>query len=341
MPRVVPDALAIKPFLKRGALVAAANWQVILLQFIAESAFKILLAVPIVAAACLAALLIGESALDLATRDARQVLSLLLSALAQHPGALACYLLGTVVTIAGGAVLTFLAKGGTVAVLVRAERHAPAVEDPPLRLAVFRRAEQFRLERFSAGARRLFPRYLRLGLTLMGVYGGLALAYVLVIYGSYRVVASTGLLVGWTLVAAGLSGVLVLAITVVNLLYLLAQIVVAADNCTVAAAASRVAGFLRREYRLVGLLFMALLIIVSLATVASVLATASLGVIGFIPVLGLAVLPIQVMAWLARGLVFQYLGLTALCAYVRLYRGTASERMTDARRLASAPSPAS
>ena len=33
-------------------------------------------------------------------------------------------------------------------------------------------------------------------------------------------------------------------------------------------------------------------------------------------------LPLQVGAWLLRGMVFQYLGLTALCAYVRLYRGS-------------------
>ena len=80
-------------------------------------------------------------------------------------------------------------------------------------------------------------------------------------------------------------------------------------------------GFLRAEYRDVALVFAVMLCIVGLATAASILATASLGFIGFVPVVGLAVLPLQVVAWLVRGVVFQYLGLTALCAYVRLYRG--------------------
>ncbi|HZA35809.1 MAG TPA: hypothetical protein VE505_12815, partial [Vicinamibacterales bacterium] len=50
--------------------------------------------------------------------------------------------------------------------------------------------------------------------------------------------------------------------------------------------------------------------------------TAGLGFIGFIPIVGLTVLPLQLAAWLARGLIFQYLGLTALSAYARLYHGT-------------------
>ena len=51
------------------------------------------------------------------------------------------------------------------------------------------------------------------------------------------------------------------------------------------------------------------------------LATAALGLIAFVPFVGLAALPLQVGAWLVRGLLFQFLGLTALVAYLRLYRG--------------------
>ena len=56
-------ALTIKPLLKRGALLAAANWEVVVLQYIAESAFKLMLIVPVAAAAFLVALLVGGSAL--------------------------------------------------------------------------------------------------------------------------------------------------------------------------------------------------------------------------------------------------------------------------------------
>jgi hypothetical protein len=315
-------ASTVKPLLKRGALVAAANWEVILLQFIAEASFKLLLVVPVVAAAFLVVLLVGGSALDLASRDARQIYSLVLGALGEHPGALASFVAGVLVIAGGGAALTFLAKGGTVSVLVRAERHAPAVEEPPLRLRTFRRAEVFAVHRYSEGARRYFRRYAALGVLLALAYAVLGGAYLAAVLASYRIVRDFGLIVGWTLIATGLSGALVLAITVVNLLYLLVQLAVAFDNCSLGRAVGRVAGFLRAEYRDVTLVFAVMLGIVGLATAASILATASLGFIGFIPVVGLAVLPLQVVAWLLRGVVFQYIGLTALCAYVRLYRGS-------------------
>ena len=37
----------LKPVLKRGALVAAANWQVTLIQATADSLFKLLIATPV------------------------------------------------------------------------------------------------------------------------------------------------------------------------------------------------------------------------------------------------------------------------------------------------------
>ena len=323
-------ALTLKPLLKRGALVAAANWEVVVAQFIAEAAFKLLLAVPVVGAAFLVALLVGGSALDMAAADVRAVLALVLSALAEHPGALAAYLLGVLVVVVGGAALTFLVKGGTVAVLVQAERHAPPVEQPPLRAAVVRRAGTFSLDRFTEGCARYFRRYFTLGLVLLTVYAIVGVTYLAVVLGTYRVVAARGPVVGWTLIATVLSAGLVLGVTVINLLYLLAQLTIAADNCGLRAAMVRVGRFLRRDLRTIAVVFAAMLAVVGLATVASILATAGLGFIGFIPVIGLTVLPLQLAAWLARGLIFQYLGLAALGAYARLYRGSGTARGVSA-----------
>jgi len=276
-------------------------------------------------------LLVGGSAVDLASRDARQVLSMVVAALAAHPGALGAYIVGTVMIVAGGAALTFLAKAGTVSVLVRAERHAPPLEVPPLRLAAFRRAEVFAVHRYSDGAARLFGRYLVLGICLSALYVVLAAMYLAAVLASYQLVQGTGLVVGWTLIATGISGALVLAITIVNLLYLLVQIAVAFENCSLRRGVAAVARFLLAEYREVAIVFAVMLGIVGLATAASILATASLGFIGFVPVVGLAVLPLQVVAWLVRGIVFQHLGLAALCAYVRLYRGSQAGGVVPAR----------
>lgn len=316
------QALTLKPLLKRGALVAAANWEVVVLQYIAESAFKLMLIVPVGAAAFLVALLVGGSAWDIAGSDARHIAALVLAGLSEQPLALATFLGGVVIIVLGGAMFTFLVKGGTVAVLVRADVEAPAVEAPPLRVATVRRAAAFDLDRFTDGCRRFFRRYLVLGLMLIALYGGIAVAYMFAVLTSYHAVVERASFVGWTLVASIISVALVLGVTVVNLLYLLTQIVVAAEDCGVRAAMSRVRRFLALEHRRVAAVFVVMLAVVGLATVASILTTAGLGFIGFIPIVGLTVLPLQLAAWLARGLIFQYLGLGALSTYARLYHGT-------------------
>jgi len=123
-----------------------------------------------------------------------------------------------------------------------------------------------------------------------------------------------------------LTAVFVGWITIVNLLYLLMQIVIAADDCSVAAAGSRVLAFLRHEWRSVGTVFLVVLGLVVTTTAASVLATAVLGLLGFVPILGqilsLAVVP---LAWVLREVVFQFIGLASIGAYVKLYRTFAAE----------------
>ena len=71
----------------------------------------------------------------------------------------------------------------------------------------------------------------------------------------------------------------------------------------------------------VAAVFAVVLGIVVFATGASLMATAALGLISFVPLLGLTVLPLQLGAWLFRGLVFQYVGLSSIGAYLKLYRG--------------------
>ncbi len=114
----------------------------------------------------------------------------------------------------------------------------------------------------------------------------------------------------------------------VNLFYLLVQIVVAADDCSVPAAIRRVAAFVRAERRHVATIFLLVLAVVAAATGASLVATAALGLVAFVPFFGLAAILLQLLAWLLRGLVFQYLGLAAVGAYLKLYRGFANAQLT-------------
>ena len=153
--------------LKRGALLAAANWQVVIVQAVSETTFKLLLAVPILGGAFLVTLLLGRDISEMLAGDLREILFGVATTLAEHPLALAAYLVGFLLVLAGGSALVFLVKGGTVSLLVLADRESGPVERPPLRLAGFRAAMMFSIEHFTAGAAVLFPRYLRLGVLLL------------------------------------------------------------------------------------------------------------------------------------------------------------------------------
>jgi hypothetical protein len=305
--------LSLKDCLKRGALVTAANWHVVIVQFVADALFKTLLAVPVVGGVFLVVLLIGGQPSDLLSMPWTDILPTMASVLMAQPLALAAFLLAFTLVLIGGSALMFLVKGGTVSVLVAAERHAGAIEHPPLRLPAFHRATCFSLERFSQGAARLFPRYLSLGIWLMLFYAAATAASLAFVFAPRQDE-------DWRLLAAAASTALVAWITIVNFLYLLCQIVMAVDDCSVRDASGRVAHLLRGEFRMMASIFGATLGLVLLTTAASILATAALGLIAFVPLVGLAALPLQLIAWLMRGVVFQYIGLTALVAYARVYR---------------------
>lgn len=304
---------ALKPVLKRGALLAAANWPVALVQSAADSLFKLLIAAPLVGGIFLAALVVGAEPRSLMSLDSRELAATIVSSLLSHPLVLASFLLSLAVVVVGGSVFVFLIKGGTVGVLVQAEREAPAVEEPPLHLHVVAGASRFSIELFIESARALFPRYLRLGFALMGVY---LVSGVLYLAG---VVASRDAGGNW-LTPTLLTALFVCWITLVNFVYLLVQIVIAADDCRPSTAAGRVLAFLRHERREVWGVFLVILAMVMFATGASLLATAALGLIAVVPFIGLTVLPLEILAWLLRELVFEYIGLASIGAYLRLYR---------------------
>ncbi|MBA2603838.1 MAG: hypothetical protein H0U94_09635, partial [Acidobacteria bacterium] len=116
------------------------------------------------------------------------------------------------------------------------------------------------------------------------------------------------------------SSVLIVWITLVNFFYLITQMVMAVEDLGVRRAIGRAAEFVRGSLREVAGIFGIVLLLAAIATVASVVATAGFGLINLIPILGLAVLPLQIAAWLVRGFVFQYLALAALGAYLTQYR---------------------
>jgi hypothetical protein len=316
--------------LKRGALVAAANWRVTLIQALADSLSKLVIAAPLVAGTMLVALVVGAEPGTLLTLEPRELAATILALLLSRPLVLTAFAAAMAVAVIGASLFVFLVKGGTVAVLVRGERVATDLEQPPLRPERLSEASVFSIELFTQSATALFPRYARLGAVLMSVYLASGAAYVTLLFARTRLgdgLAITFLLtvgfVGW--------------ITVVNFLYLLVQVVIAADDCSVLTAAKRVVAFLRASRWSVVGVFLAILALVVFATIASLLATAALGLVAFVPLIGLAVLPLQLLAWLLRSLVFQYIALTSVGAYLKLYREFTGEPATQLKQAPSYP----
>ncbi|HSL20697.1 MAG TPA: hypothetical protein VK886_04120 [Vicinamibacterales bacterium] len=312
--------MTLKLTLKRGALLTAANWPLILVQFVADSVFKFALAVPVLGGILLVGLVFGGDVSDLIAGDLRVRVTGVASALLATPLALVAFLLSFGIVLVGGSALLFLIKGGTVTVLAAAERGTGPIEEGPVDVDAVAHARRFTIERFVDGCTRLFPRYLRLGLTLILVYGVTGGMYLLVVLGGYRVAGNPGVFVGWTVLATLFSGALLVWITLVNLFYLLVQMIIAVDDVGVRAAFGRVIHFLGGAFREVAGVFGVVLVLVLLATAVSLLAAAGFGLIAFVPFASIIVLPLQLVAWLLRGLVFEYIGLTALGAYLTRYR---------------------
>ncbi len=321
----------LKPALKRGALIAAANWQVALVQATADSLFKLLIAAPVIGGIFLVALAVGADPRSLIVLEWRELTGTIISSLLSQPLVLTAFLLAVGVVAVGGSLFVFLVKAGTVAVLVRSERESGPIEEPPLHVDAVARAGRFSIDFYIESARAFYPRYARLGFGLMFVYLASGSAYL-----GYLIANRSGA-AGWALTAL-VTAAFVSWITLVNFLYLLVQIVIVADEASVASACRRVSRFIRHEKRDVGAVFLIVLALVILATGASLVAATALGLVAFVPFFGLAALPMQLAAWLLRALVFQYLGLASIGAYLRLYR-VYSSRVVEGRLSHLTPAP--
>src|SRR5258706_10250814 len=121
----------LKPVLKRGALVAAANWQVTLIQATADSLFKLLIATPVIGGLFLVGLVIGATPEDLIDLEWREMAGTIITSLLSHPVVLAAFLASLGVVVVGGSLFIFLVKAGAVAVPGRGVPRAGALPKPP------------------------------------------------------------------------------------------------------------------------------------------------------------------------------------------------------------------
>jgi hypothetical protein len=307
----------VKLLLKRGALLAAANWPLVAIQFAAETTFQVLLAVPVIGGAILVAAILGANVSNLLQGRVRDMAATVASSLAAEPVALISFIAAFGIVLAGGSMLVFLVKGGVIDVLLKANEEAGAIEREPLTLHGVQSASRFTLARFTAGCARLFRPYTLLGVYLTAVYVVSGALYIVGAVYTFAVLGTSGL---FFVVWAPVTLLFLLWISLVNVVYALLQLVIASEGVGIHDGLRIITGFVRARLRPLGLLLVVVFLLLSSAWVVSILAWSGVGLVAFVPLVGLAVFPLQIVALLMRGLVYEYIGLTALGAYLSLYK---------------------
>jgi len=322
-PRVVRSSLGGLPLraaLRRGALVTAANWPVILLQFVVVSICRLALAVPIVGGAFMVAVLSNSDVTSVFSDGLRSAAGLVIASLLHRPAALWSFVAALSLVAAGTGVLSWLAQAGVMGTLAAGERGVGAIERPPIKFDAVMGAGAFSLEGFLASVTRFGRRFVLLGAWLYVAYAVLAAAAVSVLALAARLAGRDGWSLMLPLSGIGVTAVGLVAVAVLQLAHALLQTVMATDDCRLSVAVTRLRLFLLHDARQVLGIFGVVLGLVLLATAASVLATGGLALVAWVPFVGLAVVPLQLAAWLIRGVLFQYMDLSAWSAYQSQYR---------------------
>lgn len=312
--------LPLRAALKRGAWLALANWPIVPLQFVVVSVYRMAVAVPVVGGIFVVAVLAGGDVRSLLSLDLRAAIGLVAASLAHRPEALVTFLVAVGLVSIGGAGVLFLSEAGVRTVQVSAEATAGPIHRGALRPGALRDAARFSVQLFASGIRQFGRRFLLLGAWLCVAYvvigaAGWGLIWALTVPGGPQPWAPL-----WGMGVIGVVVTAVLLLVFVNLVYALLQVVMVTDDCRLSQAIRRLQAFIRHDARQVAGVFAVVLLLTLLGSAASLLATAGLALVAWVPIVGLAVVPLQVAAWLVRGLVFHYLDLSAWSAYQSQYR---------------------
>ena len=307
-----------------------ANWPTVVIEFAAESLYKLALGVPIIGGAFMVAVLLGADIRILVGESVKTTTDLVIASLFNAPIQLLAFVAAVGVVAFGGSIVMFVIKAGTLSVLVQGERAAGDLYRLPFRPESLRRSYAYRLDIVLQGCQHFGRRAAVLAAGLGLLYLAIGTAYVATVIFGFRAAEQSAWAPAWPLLVVIATSTGVISITVVNFLYNLARVIVVNDDCSVRTALRRMRAFLIADARQVVGIFAVMSAVLALATAVSFTATASLALVGWVPIVGLLVWPLQAAAWIMRGLIFQYMSLSTLVAYQTQYR-----RFADPQRPAA------
>lgn len=319
------EPLLLRAAIKRGAMLVTANWPIVPIDFVVESFCRLALALPIVGGALMAGSLGGLDVRSVLSAGLGETADLVVGSLSAAPGALAAFLGALALVAVGGEAVQFIVKAGTLSVLVAADRQAGELQRLPFGIDTVRRARAFRLEILVEAGRRFARRGLILACWLGLVYSVVAGVYLaLVSWGLFG--AGSRWIPAWSAIVLVATSAAVVVVAVANLAYTLLRVVIVTDDCSIGVAVRRLGRFVVEDARQVIGIFAVIGGIEIVAAAAALVAAAGLAPIAYLPIVSLAIVPIQIAMWILRGLVFESLALCSVAAYQTQYR-----RFSEAR----------
>lgn len=318
--------LPLRAALKRGGLITAANWPVILIDFAIESLYKLAVSIPVLGGALMVGTLVGTDLRTVVAEGVGPTTDLVLGSLAGSPAALLAFLAALAVTAIGGEALTFIVKAGTLTVIVDADRTGAEVQDDAFDTEALRVMNRFGLGAVIEGAQHFARRAVILAVGLGAIYCVLGLGYVGVVTSGLHAAPGARWAPAWPVLVLLATSAGIVAVTAANLAYDLLRVVIVTDDCSVGTALDRLRRFVIEDARQVIGIFSVIGGVELIAGAASILATAGLAPIAYLPFVGLIMVPLQAALWLVRGLLFQGMTLASLAAYQTQYRRFSRER---------------
>jgi hypothetical protein len=305
--------------------VVSANWPIVVIDFAVESLARVALILPVIGGALMVTAVAGGDLRTLLAGGLFETADVVIGSLTSAPIALVAFLLALAIVAVGGEAVQFVVKAGTLSVIVRADRDAGEIQRLPLRADSLRRARTFQLEVLVEAGRRFARRGIVLSLWLGLAYTVVGVFYLGLVSRGVPGVGSIWM-PAWSAVVLGATSAAVVAIGIANLAYTLLRVVIVTDDCGIGTAVRRLGKFALEDARQVIGVFAVIGGIELVAAAVALLAAAALAPIGYVPVVGLIVLPLQVALWLLRALLFQWLALASVAAYQTQYRRFGARR---------------
>jgi hypothetical protein len=314
------DTLSLPASLKRGAMLVTANWPVVVIDFASTSLYKLALSIPVFGGSLVVATLIDADVQSVIGAGVRATADLVVGSLSTAPVALAAFLLALGIVAVGGEAVLFIIKSATFSVIVTADRRSGDVHRMPVGSEALARASLYSIGMVLEGGTRFGRRAVTLALWLGVGYACIGALYIGAVSAGLDPDSTWSAMPAWPLLVFAATAGSIVVIAVVNLAYDLLRVIVVTDDCSVRSAVGRLRRFVVEDARQVVGIFAVICGVQVVAALVSLLATAGLAIVGYVPLVSLVFVPLQAAAWVLRGVLFEALALSALASYQTQYR---------------------